>query len=136
VKRFVLAFVIMEAMRQSWSDDRLDDLNKRVDAGFVRVDEQFARVDEQFARVDEQFARVDERFVRLEERIERLGEKLDAKIDRKIDASTAELYRAMQMGFNDVNSRFDAMQQTMIRVGAGLIGVLIASSAGLIATQL
>ena len=42
----------------------------------------------------------------------------------------------MQMGFHQVNARFDAMQQTMIRIGAGLIGVLVASSAGLIATQL
>lgn len=101
----------MEAMRQSWSDDRLDDLNKRVDAGFIRVDGQFARVDAQFAR-------------------------LDAKIDSKIDAAAAELRQEMQMGFHQVNSRFDAMQQTMIRIGAGLIGVLVASSAGLIATQL
>jgi hypothetical protein len=94
----------MEAMRQSWSDDRLDDLNHRVDAGFARVDDQFAR--------------------------------LDAKIDSKIDAAAAELRHEMQMGFHQVNARFDAMQQTMMRIGAGLIGVLIASSAGLIATQL
>jgi hypothetical protein len=90
-------------MRQSWSDDRLDDLSKRVDVGFARVDDQFAR--------------------------------LDAKIDSKIAAAAAELRREMRMGFHQVDARFDAMQQTMIRVGAGLIGVLIASSAGLIATQ-
>jgi hypothetical protein len=42
----------------------------------------------------------------------------------------------MQMGFHQVNGRFDAMQQTFIRVGGGLIGVLFASGAGLIATQL
>ncbi len=94
----------MEAMRQSWSDDRLDDLNQRVDEGFARVDAQFAR--------------------------------LDAKIDSKIDAAAADLRQEMQMGFHQVNSRFDAMQQTMIRVGGGLIGVLVASGAGLIATQL
>jgi chromosome segregation ATPase len=101
----------MEAMRQSWSDDRLDDLNHRVDAGFARVDDQFARVDAQFAR-------------------------LDAKLDRKIDGSAAELRQEMKMGFDQINTRFDAMQQTMIRVGGGLIGVLAASGAGLIATQL
>jgi hypothetical protein len=28
----------MEAMRQSWTDERLDDLSKRVEAGFSRVD--------------------------------------------------------------------------------------------------
>jgi chromosome segregation ATPase len=101
----------MEAMRQSRSDDRLDDLNKRVDEGFARVDAQFAQVDAQFAR-------------------------LDTKIDTKIDASAAELRQDMKMGFDQINARFDAMQQTFIRVGGGLIGVLIASGAGLIATQL
>ena len=34
----------MEAMRQSWSDDRLDDLNKRVDEGSSRVDAAVALV--------------------------------------------------------------------------------------------
>jgi hypothetical protein len=28
----------MEAMRQGWTDERLDDLNGRVDQGFKRVD--------------------------------------------------------------------------------------------------
>jgi hypothetical protein len=42
----------------------------------------------------------------------------------------------MQADTHQLNSRFDAMQQTLIRVGGGLIGVLFASGAGLIATQL
>jgi ribosome assembly protein YihI (activator of Der GTPase) len=42
----------MEAVRQSWSDDRLDHLNDRVDAGFARVDERFAQVDARFDRVE------------------------------------------------------------------------------------
>jgi chromosome segregation ATPase len=108
----------MEAMRQSWSDDRLDDLNKRVDDGFSRVDAQFARVDAQFARVDRRF------------------EVLQDRLETRIDASAAELRTEMRQGFHEINSRFDAMQQTMIRGGLGLIGVLVASGAGLIATQL
>lgn len=28
----------MEAMRQSWTDERLDDLSRRMDEGFRRVD--------------------------------------------------------------------------------------------------
>jgi hypothetical protein len=28
----------MEAMRQGWTDERLDDLNRRVDTGFSRID--------------------------------------------------------------------------------------------------
>jgi chromosome segregation ATPase len=101
----------MGAMRQSWSDDRLDDLNHRVDAGFARVDAQFDRMEK---RMQSGFDRADAR----------------------LEATAAELRQEMQMGFHQVNARFDAMQQTMIRIGAGLIGVLVASSAGLIATQL
>jgi hypothetical protein len=101
----------MEAMRQSWSDDRLDDLNKRVDELSRRTDAGFARVEE---RMQAGFDRADAR----------------------LEAAAAELRHEMQMGFHQVNSRFDAMQQTMMRIGAGLIGVLVASSAGLIATQL
>ncbi len=101
----------MEAMRQSWSDDSLDDLNHRVDAGFARVDERFAQME---ARMDAQADR----------------------LDAKFDATATELRLQMQADTHQLNSRFDAMQQTMMRVGAGLIGVLIASSAGLIATQL
>lgn len=101
----------MEAMRQSWSDDRLDELSNRVDAGFARVDASLARLD---AKVDQSVAR----------------------LDAKIDAGAAGLREEMQMGFDQINARFDAMQQTFIRVGGGLIGVLFASGAGLIATQL
>jgi len=115
----------MEAMRQSWSDDRLDALNQRVDEGFTRVDEQFTKVDERFARVEDRIDRLDEK---LENRFERLG--------TKIDTSTNELRREMKAGFDDVNARFDRMQQTMIQVGGGLIGVLVVAGAGLIATQL
>jgi len=99
----------MEAMRQSWSDDRLDDLNRRVDAGFARVDAQFARVDEKFARVDEKF------------------ERLEAKIDTKVDAATGELRREMQAGFERINQRLDRLSLTLIVAALGLAGSLIVS---------
>jgi hypothetical protein len=40
------------AMRDKWTDERLDDLNKKVDDGFARVDLRFAQVDQRFAQVD------------------------------------------------------------------------------------
>jgi hypothetical protein len=45
----------MQAMRESWTDARLDDLNDKVDRGFERVDARFDRVDEKFDRIDERF---------------------------------------------------------------------------------
>ena len=42
----------MEAMRSTWTDERLDDLNLRVDRGFDRVDRRFEQVDARFAEID------------------------------------------------------------------------------------
>jgi hypothetical protein len=79
----------MEAMRQSWSDERLDDLNRRVDEGFNRVDRQFA-----------------------------------------------ELRAEMNLRFDHSEARFDSLQQTMIKIGGGMIGTLILAFGGVIATQI
>jgi hypothetical protein len=49
----------MQTMRESWTDERLDDLNSKVDRGFDRVDARFDRVDARFERVDDRFERVD-----------------------------------------------------------------------------
>lgn len=32
-------------MRDKWTDERLDDLNHKVDTGFRRIDERFASID-------------------------------------------------------------------------------------------
>jgi hypothetical protein len=45
----------MPTMRESWTDERLDDLNERVSDGFRRVDRRFDRVDERFDKMDERF---------------------------------------------------------------------------------
>jgi hypothetical protein len=39
----------MEAVREKWTDERLDDLNGKVDVGFARLDARLDRVD---ARID------------------------------------------------------------------------------------
>lgn len=38
----------MEAMRHAWTDERLDDLNNRVEAGFRRVDADFHALNARF----------------------------------------------------------------------------------------
>jgi ribosome assembly protein YihI (activator of Der GTPase) len=45
----------MQTMRETWTDERLDDLNDKVDRGFERMDARFDRVDGKFDRVDERF---------------------------------------------------------------------------------
>ena len=45
----------MEAMRQSWTDDRLDDLSQRMDERFDHVERE---MDRRFGEVDKRFDRV------------------------------------------------------------------------------
>jgi hypothetical protein len=45
----------MEAMRQSWTDERLDDLNARVDDLGRRMDAGFARVDAELRDLSRHF---------------------------------------------------------------------------------
>jgi predicted nuclease with TOPRIM domain len=71
----------MEETLDSWNDDRLDELSRRMDEGFKEMREGFARVDremkEGFARVDKRFERIDERFERIDERFERIDQRFE-----------------------------------------------------------
>jgi tetrahydromethanopterin S-methyltransferase subunit G len=100
--------MIMAVMvRETWTDERLDDLSKKVDDGFADVKtemrEGFAKVDRRFSETK---AETTERFDRLETRVEK--------------------------DFGELNQRFDRMQFTLIGSAAGIIAALI----GIIATQL
>lgn len=48
-------------VRESWTDERLDDLKERMDDGFARMDGQFDRIDARIDRVDDKIGRVDSR---------------------------------------------------------------------------
>lgn len=39
---------VMMTPRERWTDERLDDLNKKVDDGFARMDARFDRMEERF----------------------------------------------------------------------------------------
>jgi chromosome segregation ATPase len=81
----VYAAIIMEAMREAWTDERLDYLNHRVDDGFKRVDERFEQVDARFEKLeskfDTRFDRIDMRFERLDTRFERLEERITSRFE-------------------------------------------------------
>jgi archaellum component FlaC len=49
----------MEAMRESWTDERLDHFRARVDERFDRVDERFDDVDRRFKEVDRRLGRIE-----------------------------------------------------------------------------
>ena len=63
----------MEAMRESWTDDRLDYLNRRVDDGFKHVDGRFKQVDDRLDRVESRLDRIDDRLFAIQRLIVQVG---------------------------------------------------------------
>jgi len=51
----------MYKMRESWTDERLDDFAKHVDHRFDEVDRRFGEVDRRFDKVDAELHRVNDR---------------------------------------------------------------------------
>jgi hypothetical protein len=97
----------MEAMREAWTDDRLDDLANRMDLGFDRMDK-------------------DARELRAE---------MKAGFDR-IEDEFREVRAEMKAGFDGVRGVLYGLQRTMLQIGGGLIGTLLVVTAGVLASHL
>jgi len=97
----------METMRESWTDERLDDFRDGM-AEFRR-------------ETKEEFATM-----RLEMREE----------FRAVRGEMQEGFGALNKRFDTMQGSFDAMQRTMIQVGGGMATAFGAALVGLIATQL
>jgi predicted nuclease with TOPRIM domain len=107
----------MEAMRESWTDERLDDLNGKVDAVRLEMKTDFAAVrsemGERFDKVDARFERMEKRFDKVDERFERVDERFE-----RSEARSEHRFEAMM-------DRLYAMQRLMIQFcGAALAALL------------
>jgi hypothetical protein len=60
----------MYEVRESWTDQRLDDFAKHVDHRFDTVDRRFEEVDRRFEEVDKRFDKVDREFERINDRLD------------------------------------------------------------------
>lgn len=49
----------MQTVRESWTDERLDEFGKRIDERFDRVDKRFNEVDAKLRQVDKRFDKID-----------------------------------------------------------------------------
>lgn len=115
-------------MRQSWTDDRLDEFGRR-------IDERFDRMDERFGDVDQRFRQVDERFDRLEAEMRSGFERVDRDIKgfgAETQGANQELRSEIKDGNRELRKDFDALrkenhalQMTMIRVGGAIIVALM-----------
>ena len=95
--------------RETWTDERLDDLNKKVDKGFADVDAHFDRFERSVA---EGFARVD-------------GDIRELRVDMK------DLRREMNERFDAVDKRFDSLNRTLILAVVGSNATIVAALIGI-----
>jgi tetrahydromethanopterin S-methyltransferase subunit G len=103
----------MEALQMrdqvnSWNDDRLDELNRRVDNGFKAVDKRFEKIEQESK---EAFAKVDKRFEKIEERLAQTPTRTE-----------------MNEGFAEMRAAYAALNRTLLvglmAIVAALIGVV------------
>ena len=120
-------------MRESWTDDRLDDLNGKVDSLRLEMRTEFKAIrgemKDEFRAVrnelKEEFATV-----RAEMREEFAAVRVEMKEE------SVAVRGEMRAGFDKIDGRFDALQRTLLQIAGGTIATLIAGCAGIIATQL
>lgn len=107
----------METIRESWTDERMDDLSRHVDKGFERCDAAIERCE---ASIRE-----------LRAEMHRGFERSDAAV-RDLRGEMHEGFKRTNAAVGELHLRFDAMQRTLILSAMGVIASLI----GLIATQI
>jgi phage host-nuclease inhibitor protein Gam len=102
----------MEQMREAWTDERLDDLARRMDRGFDRVD----------ADIRELRGEMREEFTALR------GEMTDgfASVRGELNQQVGSQREESVALWGEVNTRLDGIQQTMIRFNGALLVSLVA----------
>jgi len=113
--------MIMAVMvRETWTDERLDDLSKKVDEGFARVDLDIRelRADIGVMRTENQ-----QEFLKLRGEIKSEGSALRGEIKSEGSALRGEIKREVGALRAEMNSRFDAMNRNFL---GGLIAVIAA----------
>lgn len=70
------ALLEKEGTVESWNDERMDELSRRMDAGFEKLATK-EEMNLRFAEVDKRFDQVDQRFGRVEGQLDRINNRLD-----------------------------------------------------------
>lgn len=132
----------MEAMRQSWTDDRLDDLRMEMRAGFARTEqliEQHAKqVEHRFEvlekSIDQRFEQVDRRFDEVERHFDQRLEQVDQRLEQ-VDKRLEQIdLRFMHVDhcFERLGNRIDTFTYWLL----GMATTIILALTALIATPL
>ena len=114
----------MEAMRESWTDDRLDYLNHRVDDGFKRADERVGRFEK---HVDERFAQfeklVGERLDHADERANERSKLADERLGR-LESTVSQLDQGLRELNKSLVSLAMSQRALIVTMALGFLTVL------------
>jgi hypothetical protein len=119
----------MEAMRQSWTDDRLDDLSHRMDKRFDQVE---GEMKAGFERVDGEIKTLGKE---LRGEIAGSESRLHARLDRDYIRIREEIAK-VHNDTHQMNAEMHAFQRTILQVGGGMIATLVVTLAGLLVTSI
>lgn len=97
--RYAILMAVM-VPREKWTDDRLDDLQAEMRAGFARVDAQIERVDGDIK-----------------------------EIRREMNARFENLEARLDVRFNAIDARFEALNRNMMAGFFVVVAVIVGSNA-------
>jgi archaellum component FlaC len=105
----------MERPMTEWNDDRLDELNRRVELCPTKAEMnlRFDAVDQRLDGMDKRLDGMDKRLDGMDKRLDRLGDGLDR-----------------------LGDRFDRLLHVLVTVSLGFAGTVVAAAIGLIAVLL
>jgi len=126
--------MIMAVMvRETWTDERLDDLSRKVDGGFARVD---ADIRELRGEIGAMRTENQQEFLKLRGEIKGVGDELGGEIKGEGIALRGEIKSEVGALRAEMNARFDTMNRNFLAGLIAVIAAIIGSNATLVAVTL
>jgi hypothetical protein len=114
------------APEKKLTDDRLGDLDKKVDVGFAQVGKDFEKMDLQFAQVAKEFKKVDERFDKVDKRFEKVNERFGT-VEGKIEGGFKELRREMNELGKELRREIGGLRKGIYGSASTILITIVAS---------
>lgn len=111
----------MEAVRDKWTDERLDDMSGRMGEGFDRLDKDIREVRSEIAGVREEVAG--------------LRSELSSEVAGVRSELGSEIAQVRIDLLEEMNRRFEATHRLIIQVGGGLFGTMAIGFLSLVLAQ-
>jgi archaellum component FlaC len=124
----------MEAVREKWTDERLDDMNGRMAEGFDRLDKDIREVRSEIAGVRSEVAGVRTEVAGVRTEVAGVRKEV-AGVKSEVTELRSEIAQVRIDLLEEMNRRFEATHRLIIQVGGGLFGTMALGFLSLVLTQ-